>query len=107
MAPGQLGRTQCAWPNSTDVGLAAQQAAALLHRAHCLSGTLLLGTGGWNRVDPLIDAADAEVMVVVVVEAVHFAAVEIQWVGFVVNAFVVNQQLSRNFGSSCRRGIIK
>ena len=91
MAQWQLGRTQCALPNSTDVGLAAHKAAALLRRTGCLSRILLLGTGCWYRVGPVIDAAAAEVMDVVVVEAVHFAVVEIQWVGFVVNAFVVNQ----------------
>ena len=63
----------------------------MLHRTGCLSRILLLGTGCWYRVGPVIDAAAAEVMIVVVVEAVHFAVVEIQWVGFVVNAFVVNQ----------------
>ena len=94
MAQRPLGRTQGALPSSTDVGLAAHTAAALLRRTGCLSRILLLGTGRGDRVGPVIDAAAAEVMFGVVVEAVHFAVVVIQWVGVVVNAIVVNQSLS-------------
>ena len=47
--------------------MAAQQ---LLRRTGCLSRILLLGTFHGERVGPLIDAADPDVMVGLVVESV-------------------------------------
>ena len=85
MAQRQLGRTQCTLPSSTDVGLAAHQATELLRRTGCLSRILLLGTCHGGRVGPVIDAADAEVMVGLIVESVEAVVVLIvvvvtQWV---------------------------
>ena len=74
MAQWPLGRTQGALPNSTDVGLAAHKATELLRRTGCLSRILLLGTCRGGRVGPVIDAADAEVMVGVIVESVDTPA---------------------------------
>ena len=75
VAQWQLGRTQCALPNSTDVGLAAHKATELLRRTGCLSRILLLGTFQDERVGPVIDAADAEVMIGLIVESVEAVVV--------------------------------
>ena len=51
------------------------QAADLLRRTGCLSRILLLGTCSCGRVDPVIDAADAEVMLGLIVESVEAVVV--------------------------------
>ena len=75
VAQRPLGRTQGTLPSSTDVGLAAHQATELLRRTGCLSRILLLGTFHGERVGPVIDAADAEVMVGLIVESVEAVVV--------------------------------
>ena len=86
VAQRPLGRTQGTLPSSTDVGLAAQQ---LLRRTGCLSRILLLGTFHGERVGPLIDAADPDVMVGLVVESVNAVVVLI--------AVVVTQRFDSRF----------
>ena len=47
----------------------------MLHRTGCLSRILLLGTFQDERVGPVIDAADAEVMIGLIVESVEAVVV--------------------------------
>ena len=69
--------------------MAAHKATELLRRTGCLSRILLLGTCRGGRVGPVIDAADAEVMVGVIVESVEAVVVVLAVVAIALTQAVV------------------